>query len=253
VVHFLESDYPDAARATVAGLVGRAVAEAGVDRLVVSGGLPAACEYGAVVPTTSILHGDLIGPTEVDQTPAGAALLCFLNGVPSALFAGRQQVHFSDVGDVAAAHVSAGESAAEREFYAAAGDALTAIEWAHLLSRVTGLPVVERYVPTPFGTPLAHAVDVLAQMTGVQRRSPRRIERRHEACELSAGMRAAHAIRVQTTLLELSVRQATAWCARSGLITDESRLAIVQSALVRASHDAVQSARQGADSVPLPL
>jgi hypothetical protein len=284
-VHYLEPSSPDDDVASYTTYVGRAVVEAGASRLITGsrcaardsiaarygvdgaprgGRMPAGDRRRRHVPlgtgtggfavhnpklrTATVRRGELISPIDVARSPVGADLLCFLNGVPSDLFAGRAQLPIADVRDVAAAHRWAGDDPSAEGTYLVAGSTLTAMEWMQLLSAVTGLPVVDRFVPTPFGAPLVHAVDALADLAGIGRRRVRASRPGGHALQPHGRNTDHRKPGTPTRPLETSVREAVAWSCRNRLITDDARLAIVQSALVRASYDAAQSAHMTSPS-----
>lgn len=127
---------------------------------------------------------------------------------------------------------------------------LTARGWARLCARVSGLPARYRLVPAPLAIPTTYAMGLVELLAGKERqlgcaelrqiRGPRRYD----------SSSATNGLGLPLTPLETTLRDAVAWYAHHGFITDDARLAIVNAALERAAYDAVQPGRVTPPSAP---
>jgi hypothetical protein len=110
-------------------------------------------------------------------------------------------------------------------------------DWHTLFSSVTGIPDDTRLVPPAMAMLAATAFEALARIQGrpapFNRNAVRHVRQgQHYECA-----RVRHELKITFRPLASTLRDAVRWYAENGWITDEARLAIVNSALRRAADD----------------
>jgi dihydroflavonol-4-reductase len=194
--------------------------------------------HAADIEAVAILAGETAGPQDTEPSYLGSSLVSRLNGVPDSAAGVGRLLPVVDVRDVARAHVAAMEVGTPSSRYLVVGQTVTAHEWAESFSRVTGLPIDDRPVRASAAKPAALLMGAISHVTGA-----RAWMGRNGAHETRRGAsydcgRARRELELQFTPLETTVRDAVEWYALNGWVTDEARLAIVNSALDRAAYDA---------------
>ena len=118
----------------------------------------------------AILPAGLVGPRDASPTPLGAAILARLNGDPQGGIGLEGAFPIADVRDVARAHVRAMEIEDPHDSYLVVAETIDALEWATLITRVSGLPDDARIIPAKIAMSMAWLFETVDSLQDSDRR-----------------------------------------------------------------------------------
>ena len=110
-----------------------------------------------------------IGPRDVKPTPTGRIVLDTLRGkMPAYVDTGLNVAH---VDDIAQGHLLAYQHGKAGQRYILGGDNMTLLEILQTIDEITGKPTKRRRLPVKLMLPIAHALEVIAKVTGIEPRA----------------------------------------------------------------------------------
>ncbi len=193
---------------------------------------------GTGLPVTAILPGAMVGPRDTSPTPLGAALLARLNGESRGGVGLEGAFPVVDVRDVARAHLVAISAESPDDAYLVVADTVRTRDWQELFSRVTGIPNDAVAIPPVVAMPMALMFEAISWVRRTPAQFNRNAVRHARQGQQYDCTRARSELGIAFRPLETTVQDTVCWYAANGWITDDARLAIVNSALDRAAYDA---------------